>query len=132
MQWTVKLWARDPGKRYAILAAACMAGLLGWMVFAQPLMALVGFGAILAGTTDFWLPQRYTLDGNGAHMRCGISVTSIQWSAVKRAIHTSHGLQLSPLEKTGRMDSFRGVYLRYAENREEVLETVKRLWGKDV
>lgn len=126
------MWHKDPNKRWAILLVACIAGLAGWFLFQHPLMSLIGFGAIVAFTTDYWLPQRFKLDGNGASMRCGISVTSIEWSAVKRALPTEEGLHLSPLAKDGRLDSFRGVYLRFSNNREEVLEAVRRLWGKDV
>ena len=132
LEWEVRLWHRDPAKRYAILAVACVAGAAGWLLFKHPLMAFVGFGAIFASTTDFWLPQRFKLDGNGASMRCGISVTSIQWDAVKRAISSEAGVQLSPLRKEGRMDAFRGVFLRFANNKEEVLSEIRRLAGIDI
>ena len=132
LQWQVRLWEKNPSKRWGIVVAASLAGLVGYLMFKTPLMALVGFGAIFAATTDFWLPQQFKLDGNGAHMRCGISVTSVEWNAVKRATPTEEGLHLSPLEKPGRMDNFRGVFLRYANNKDEVLAAVSRLWGRDV
>ena len=75
----------------------------------------------------------YTLDEKGATSRCGLSITSMEWSAVKRVVLSSDGVRLSPFENPGTWDAFRGVFLRYgAENREMVLKIVRELLPENV
>lgn len=125
VQWTVRLWLDGGDKRYAILGAAVLAAIAGWLVVHTFLAVVIGLLATLGSTTEYWLPIKYKLDRNTAAVRCGISVTSIEWSNVKRVIEEPRGVKLSPLESEGRMGAFRGVFLRFADNREEVMKAIR-------
>ena len=129
LQWSVRLWEQAPGKRWVVLVVAIACGTMGWSIFQSPLLALVGFLGIVGATSEFWLPLRYKLDSTRASVRCGISLTAIEWQAVKRIAESAVGVRLSPLEKQTRLAPFRGVFLRYAGNREQVLEYVNNLRG---
>src|SRR5947208_838957 len=124
--WQVRLSARDPRKLYGVLLVCVLGATAGWLFFHNVAFALVGFIAIAASTAEYWLPQKYQLDRNGASARCGISVTAIQWSDVKQVIPDERGVKLSPLTGNGRMNEFRGVYLRFNDNREQVLEQIRQ------
>ncbi|HZH99459.1 MAG TPA: hypothetical protein VEX38_10850 [Fimbriimonadaceae bacterium] len=129
----MRLWKDNPSRRFVVLVVALAAGVLGYLLLHHILFALVGFGVIMGSTTDYWLPQKFKIDGNGASMRCGISVTAIQWSDVKRVVESPSGVLLSPLgEASSRLNAFRGLLLRYDENREAVLEAVRQNWKDDV
>lgn len=128
-RWQVRLWSNDPRRLYGILFSCAMAALVGWIGFHQVLFALVGFCAIAFATAEYWMPQSYRLDANGATARCGLSVSSIAWRDVKRLIPDAEGVKLSPLEKDGRMSAFRGVYLRFGDQKEEVLRRVEGCAG---
>ena len=124
--WQVRLFARDPRKLYGVLFACAFGALAGWLIFHNIGFALVGFIAIGGSTAEFWMPQQYKLDRNGATARCGISVTAINWNDVKQVIPDERGVKLSPLTGSGRMNEFRGVYLRFGNNREQVLERIEQ------
>jgi hypothetical protein len=130
LNWSVRLWEQAPERRWIVLAAALLAAGLGYALFQTLLLALVGFGAVMGSTAEYWSPLRYKLDSRGAAVRCGISTTMIEWSAVKRVVQTEIGVKLSPLEKETRTAVFRGVFLRYAGNRDAVLEYVDNLRGE--
>lgn len=132
LTWTVRMWEKRPREIAIVLVGCALAGLLGVVVLQGLLGGLLGFGLVAASTTDFWLPQKFRLDATGASLRCGISVTSIEWSAVKRVYEVSGGVKLTPLEQDGRLEPFRGVLLRYAGNREDVLDTIGQFWSGDV
>jgi hypothetical protein len=133
LQWTVRLYRRNPEKLVVIWAVAIVAAVAGFFYFKGNLLgALVGFLMIALSTTDFWLPLHFRLDGTGAHLRCGISVTSIEWEAVKRTYEVDNGIKLTPLATPSRLEPFRGVRLRFDGNREEVLAAVRNLGGLDV
>ncbi len=131
LTWEVRLWEKEPQKRYAVLCCAALSALSGWWLFNSVLMALLGFAVICGATTDFWLPLRYKLTDTEASLRCGFSASGIEWVMVKRVIEGEDGVKLSPLAESGRLSPFRGVFLRYSGNRETVLEYIRQSVGEE-
>jgi hypothetical protein len=130
--WEVRLWEKNPSRRYVVLAVAFVAAALGYLLLQHLVFALIGFMVIMGSTTDYWLPQKFKIDGNGASLRCGISVTSMAWPEVKRVVEVADGVLLSPLTSDqSRLNAFRGVLLRYNNNREAVLGAVRLNWQGD-
>lgn len=132
LTWELRLWKQQPGRRIVVFVCAGVAGLFGWVLFQNVLLALVGIVVILASTTEFWLPLRYTVDAKGAKVRSGISVTAIDWEDVKRVTLSEDGLKISPLAAPGRTAVFRGVYLRFGDNREAVVDQVRQFWRGEI
>lgn len=131
-RWTVNMFAAEPQKRYVVLAASMVGGAVGWVLFQNIVMALIGILAILGATAESWLPISYTLNEKGATSRCGLSVSTIEWGDVKRVIMGESGIKLSPLEEETRAAPFRGVFLRPNGNLLEITERIRRNIGKDV
>ncbi|MEJ5169984.1 MAG: hypothetical protein WHU10_03265 [Fimbriimonadales bacterium] len=125
LEWEVRLWEREPRKRPALFAVVAATAVASGFAFG-PVMGLLAAVFLLGSTMEFWWPVRYRLDQNGASARVGVSVTAIEWSSVRRAILGEDGIKLSPLEKASRTAPFRGVYIRFNRNRDEVLGFVRR------
>ena len=126
LEWRVLLGDQMPQKRVPVIVAILIAGVVGffmvrWWGF------FIGIGIVFASTAELWVPIQYKITEHEASSRCGLSVTAIRWENVKRLIHTSEGVRLSPLEKSSRLDEFRGVYLRFSGNRDEVLAKIAEL-----
>jgi hypothetical protein len=111
---------------------AVFAFVLGLLLFRNVLFGLIGFAIILAATAEFWLGLSYKVDSRGASVRCGLSLSALDWSDVKRAVADNEGIKLSPLAAPSRLDSFRGVFLRYGAERESVEQAVRRYLPNDV
>lgn len=131
LKWDVRLGSEQPTKQLVVFLAAICAGIVGFLLLHQWLVAVIGFLAIIASTTELFFRTKYRLDSEGARAQCGMSVTSMDWVNVKRVIPDEVGVLLSPLEKSGRLDAFRGVYLRFAGNREEVLAKIREFTNGD-
>ncbi len=125
-RWTVRLSDKDPSKRWGVFVAALIAFGLGVLLFKNVLFGVLGLAIILGTTAEYWLGSSFKLDSKSASARVFLSLTSLDWTDVKRAIASDQGIQLSPLESAGRMDTFRGVFLRYGSDRERVTEEVRR------
>jgi hypothetical protein len=125
LEWEVRLWERDPPKRTRLFILVAAIGVASGYAFGL-VLGLLAVVFLLGSTMEFWYPVRYRLDGQGASARVGFSVTAIEWSSVRRAILGEDGVKLSPLEKASRTAVFRGVYIRFNRNREEVVEFVRR------
>ena len=91
------------GLGYALLAAAFLAVALG----------------------RYFLPTWYELDGDGVAVRFLGRTRRVAWSEVRRTQVHREGMQLSPFEQPSRLESFRGTFLRFAGNRDEVVSFVE-------
>ncbi len=122
MTWSVDIGREEPQKRAIVLGVAfCVAALGMFLPFGGPMYALVGFGLVTLSNAEVFLPQVFKIDENGVERKCGLSVSAMTWDRVKRISTEEDGIKFSPFEKPTRSDPFRGVYVRFADNRDEVL-----------
>jgi hypothetical protein len=104
-----------------VLAAAA-----GYFVIGA-LGALAAATVVLASIADFVFPTTYELTRDRAVCRRVFGTTEIQWENVKRCYLDDLGVKLSPFGRLSRLEAFRGVYLRFAGNQEQVIEAVRSL-----
>src|SRR5512138_3363894 len=102
LTWTVRLFDKAPEKRLVVFLAAGSAALAGLLLFHNVFFGAIGLVAVLASTAEFWLPLNYRLDEKGAAVRCGFSVTAIEWAQVRRIVKAADGWKLSPHRSEGR------------------------------
>ena len=121
LEWTVRLADGDDRKRWGVFAAAILAGMAGLTIFRSPVIGGIAAMAILFSTADFWLGTKFVLTETSATSRCGLSVSSMEWSSVRRVIEENDLIILSPLEEESRLSEFRGVRLRIRDEKAEVV-----------
>jgi len=125
LTWRVHLAARHPRKAIGCVGLIGLMVLCGHLIFRSPGLTLAGALMLLGSVSDFLFPVRYTLTTQGAEMRSWISGPSIAWARVRRYYVDEEGVKLSPLPRPSRLEAYRGVYLRFEHNREEVLRIVQ-------
>ncbi len=131
--WFVRLTEGHPERIVVIALCALMVGAVGFFVFHQPVLAVLGFCAIVGSTGEFWLGIHYALDSKGVSARCGFSLTSMEWDQVKRVTISGNLIRVSPLAEMTSLEPFRGVLLRtLPEERDHVLEFVRTKCKEDV
>ena len=131
IRWRVRLSDKAPMKVPAIVAVALLAFALGAFVFRNPLLGLLGFAMMFGSTAEYWLGSSYSVDEKCATMRTGLSFSSMEWDEVKRVISDEKGIKLSPLEKDGALDAFRGIYLRFGKDNRNQIERAVQTFGKN-
>lgn len=101
-----------------------LASVVVGVAFRSAGMGLLALVLLWLATRDYWLPVRYTVDEKGAGVRYLGAAFDIAWERAKYVTVTSDGVKLSPLPPRSRLEPFRGVYLRFADNRQQVLEAI--------
>lgn len=132
LTWQVHL-AKEQPQRFAgviivILGVMLLAALLFGSLLSAIIMAFVLFGAL----SDFFLPVKYTLTTTHVSASTRLGKRTMAWKDVRRCYLDEYGIKISPLRRRSRLEAYRGVYLRFGDRKEEVLDAVKRLKPKDV
>lgn len=125
------LGQEHPRKRMILILVAVIAGLIGLVWTRSIPLSILGIVLILTSSGELLLPTHYKLDESGATSKCGANNTVLEWDRVVSAWVDEEGVKLSPLPKGARMEPFRGVYLRFANNQDAVLAKIAHHWNGD-
>ena len=128
MSWRVSLASRD--SLYKPLAAvflmACVLA-LGALLYRDVVLVSVSAGILFLATADYFIPMRFWITQEAAFRRGIFGVKFMRWSSVKHCYLDEKGIKLSPLENQSRSEAFRGLFLYFGDNRDELVETVRNL-----
>ena len=105
----------------AAIAAVCGGAAVAFGGVAYGVMAGV---MLCISLSRYLLPTVFTLDGGGARASFLGQTQRMAWSQVKRAASHPKGVFLSDRPAPSRLDSFRGMLLRFAGNADEVTSFV--------
>jgi len=118
---------RDDYPRSLALVAIVLAICIGLAVS----FGAAGYGALAIGLLGimlarYFVPTRYVLDDEGVRARFLGREVARPWSEVRSIYAHRDGVHLSPFERPSTLDPFRGLYVRFAGNREAVLAHCER------
>ena len=90
----------------------------GWGMFA----GLILFFSL----RSFFFPTTIRLDKHGITVKEPLFTRIRPWSKCKSLHQDRFGVLVSPFAFSTRLENYRGVYLRFVDNKDEVLEFLKR------
>ena len=86
---------------------------------------LISVALLLIALSKYLFPTKYILDSRGINSSHIFFTNQYTWDQFQRVDVHSDGVFLSPFGKPHRLDSFRGQFLRFSCNREEVMNAVR-------
>ncbi len=126
LEWTA-LPVRDDHPRSLILVALLVViplG-LGWWL-GGTLFGAIAFVLLVASVGGYFVPTRYVLDGRGVRVESFGRSKFRPWDEFRNLYVHRDGVFLSPFERPSRLDPFRGLFLRFRGNAEEVRRFCER------
>jgi hypothetical protein len=104
----------------AIAAGAAAAG----VGFQNVLLGLLAGILLVAAVSDYLFPIRYTLGLDGIEARGLWHRRRMTWKQVRRVGQDDLGVKLSPLPRPSRLEAYRGIYLWFADNADDVMASI--------
>ncbi|HDL04171.1 MAG TPA: hypothetical protein ENH25_08560 [candidate division Zixibacteria bacterium] len=128
-------WICHPAKknmRTTVLVTIFLFVVIGAVYYAT---GSVWFGilavVILFGSlASFYFPTRYRLTEDGIFVKTTAQNLQKKWSQYRSYYMDKNGVLLSPFVRPSRLENFRGVYLKFWYNKEEVMAFVKEQMEK--
>jgi len=80
---------------------------------------------LLGSLSSFFLPTHYELDQEKIKVRFFLTKREREWSAFRSFYVDKNGVLLSPFAKPSRLENFRGIYVRFNQNKDQVVDFVK-------
>lgn len=128
LSWTVHLVREQPGRLVVVVPVILVAAFCAYSL--MNIIGVIAVGFVLAASlSDFLFPVYYELTHDRAVCKRMTGMSVIRWEHVRRCYLDDFGVKLSPLHKRTRLEPYRGVYLRFGHNKDQVIDTVRSLRG---
>jgi len=129
-------WVCHPAKRNRMVTTAVTVFIaviifvvyfLTYSVF----FTILGFVIMTASLAAFYFPTSYRLTENEIIIKTTMQKLHKKWSQYRSFYPDKNGILLSPFVRPSRLENFRGTYIRFWDNREEVISFVKTMIEKN-
>jgi len=124
LEWTIHLARRRPSQAAGAVALIAAASLAAGFGFQSLLLGLLAAALLIASVSDYLFPLTFTLTHEAAEARGPLHRRRLLWAQVRRVSRDDLGLKLSPLPHPSRLDAFRGIYLWFEDNADDVMAFV--------
>ncbi|MGB9597901.1 MAG: hypothetical protein ACPL7B_16575 [Candidatus Poribacteria bacterium] len=81
---------------------------------------------LFGSLSSFFLPTTYILSDEGITVKSVFRKSTRNWCYFKSYYPERKGVFLSPFSQPSRLENFRGLFVRFNNNRTEVIEFVKQ------
>lgn len=126
LHWTVHPLLQEPRSRSILLIAIILTlSIAISFSFQSPGWGFLSGALLTAAMSRYFLPTRYVLNGQGITISHLGSRQHLPWAGFRRAVPRPNGVFLSPFTTPHRLDAFRGCYLRFRDNKDEVLHVIQ-------
>jgi hypothetical protein len=99
--------------------------ILVWMISFSVLLTAVAVAILFGSLGSFYFPTRYRFYDDHFVVKTTLQEQKKQWSQFRSYYIDKNGVLLSPFVRPTRLENFRGVYLKFAGNRDRVMELVR-------
>jgi hypothetical protein len=127
LAWKVHLLKEDPKKALLVFPAVLVSLAICYIFFRNPIPMIAVLFLFFSSFSDYFFPIMYSVDEKGASVKTALWKNFLEWEKVKKYYLDETGIKLSTLGYPSRLEAFRGIYLRFGGNKEEVIEAVRRL-----
>jgi len=124
LEWTIHLARRRPRQAMAVIAVILLAGAAAGYGFRSPLLGVLAVVLLTAGVSDYLFALRCALGPEGIAVRGLLHRRRMAWSRVRRVARDDLGVKLSPLARPSRLEAYRGIYLWFADNADQVMAVI--------
>lgn len=126
MQWTVHLIKRNWKISAGVILFLIILCAAIYLSFSSATFLFLSVAILAISLSPFFLPTTYTFQDDCIIVKSLLRKSSRQWNSFKSYYPDRNGVLLSPFPSPTRLENFRGVYIRFENNRSEVVDFIEK------
>jgi hypothetical protein len=129
-------WVCHPAKKNRLITVAvtvfiAIVIIVVYMLTYSVFFTILGFVIMTASLAAFYFPTGYKMTENEIIVKTTMQKLHKKWSQYRSCYPDKNGVLLSPFVRPSRLENFRGTYIRFWYNKEEVVSFVKKMIEKN-
>lgn len=125
LEWVSHPIRHQPEKTALLVGVVALAAAGVYATMGSVYWAAAAVVFLALGVYDYWLPTTFRLDERGVSSRTLFFARKKRWDEVRSLHPDARGVLVSPFPAVTRLDTFRGLYVRFDGNREAVLAVLR-------
>jgi hypothetical protein len=126
LTWTSHPLRRNKRNTILVILFVILAPVIVFISTDSLFFLLLSLVILLGSLASFFLPTTYELSPDKIKVKFLINTKEMEWGKYRSFYVDKNGVLLSPFAKPSRLENFRGIYLRFEQNKEEVVNFIKR------
>ncbi len=128
---TLLTWSTLPARERPLVAGlvAVFVLILAFLVYtwtASWFFVALTFLVLWGSLSQFFVRTKFTFTERKVRVQYIVNKVEKEWSQYRSFYVDKNGVLLSPFLRPSRLENFRGLYVRFADNRDEVLNVIKQ------
>ena len=132
LEWTTHPLRRKPLVAMLVTVFILVVGLLVFITTASKVFGTLALVVLFASLAKFYMPTRYRLSNRRVMIKTTTQTIYKDWSRFRSFYPDKNGILLSPFIQPSRLENFRGTYLIFENNKDEVIRFVREHVHSDV
>ncbi len=130
VEWTCHPMRRRPWVTVAVTLFIIVMGMVVYLATFSNAFTVLTLVILYASLAKFYFPTRYKMSEKGIQIKTMTQTLVKKWSMYRSFYPDKNGVLLSPFTRPTRLENFRGLYVMYDKNRDEIVEYVRRHVGQ--
>ena len=86
---------------------------------------ILGFLILTGSLAGFYFPSHYKFTDDGIYVKTTMQTLEKKWTQYRSYYSDKNGVLLSPFARPSRLENFRGIYIKFWNNKEDVMAIVR-------
>ncbi len=125
-EWMTHPMRKRPVTAMLVIVFILVTSMLVFYATASKLFTGLALIVLFASTAKFFLPTRFKMTDKQVIIKTTTQKIKKNWKNFRSFYPDKNGVLLSPFLEPSRLENFRGMYLIFADNKEEVVNQVKQ------
>lgn len=130
LAWSVHPLRRKPLVALLVTIFIFLVAVAAYMTTDSKAFGTLALVVMFASLAKFYMPTSYRLDDQRIMVKTVTQTLYKNWSQYRSCYPDKNGVLLSPFAEPSRMENFRGLFLIFNDNKDEVVSFVKAHIGK--
>lgn len=125
LEWTCHPSRNKPLLTTVVSIFVLVVALIIYVATNSAALTLLGLVILFASLAKFYFPTRYRLTDKGIEIKTTTQTLHKDWSIYRSCYPDKNGVLLSPFPEPSRLENFRGQFIMFSDNRDEVVAFVR-------